>query len=182
MSRLAKKPIPVPAGVNVEERGASWVFTGPKGEITNTFSPLVSIEVGSTGVVVTLKASSKSKSAPAILGTTAALVRNALVGVSAGYEKKLEIEGVGYKVQQDGKDLTFALGFSHPVKYPAPEGITLTAEKNTILIKGVDKQKVGQVAAEIRAQKKPEPYKGKGIHYMGEVIRRKAGKKAASTA
>lgn len=182
MSRLAKKPIILPAGVSAEQRGDAWLFKGPKGEITTSFSPLVSIKVESEGVVVALKANSTEKIAPAILGTTAALVRNAIVGVSEGYEKKLEIEGVGYKVQQDGKDLTFALGFSHPVKYPAPAGITLTAEKNTILVKGVDKQQVGQVAAEIRAQKKPEPYKGKGIHYAGEVIRRKAGKKAAGTA
>ena len=182
MSRLAKKPIILPAGVSAEQRGDAWLFKGPKGEITTSFSSLVSIKVESEGIVVTLKASSTEKIAPAILGTTAALVRNAIVGVSEGYEKKLEIEGVGYKVQQDGKDLTFALGFSHPVKYPAPAGITLTAEKNTILVKGIDKQQVGQVAAEIRAQKKPEPYKGKGIHYAGEVIRRKAGKKAAGTA
>ncbi len=182
MSRLAKKPISIPTGVSVEERAGVWTFKGPKGEITNIFSPLVSVVVDATGVIVTRKEGSKSKNAPAILGTTAALVRNAIIGVSEGYEKKLEIEGVGYKVQQDGKDLTFALGFSHPVKYIAPAGITLIAEKNTVLIKGVDKQSVGQVAAEIRAQKKPEPYKGKGIHYTGEVIRRKAGKKAASTA
>ena len=117
-----------------------------------------------------------------MLGTTAALFKNCIEGVQNGFEKKLEIEGVGYRAQIDGKDLVLSLGFSHPVKIQAPEGITFKVEKNTIIINGVDKEQTGRVAAQIRAEKKPEPYKGKGIHYQGEIIRRKAGKKAVAAA
>ncbi len=179
MSRLAKKPIQIPAGVTAKRDGNSWVFKGPKGEVKKSFSPLVSIAEGDGVLSITL--ASNSKGARAILGTTAALVKNALTGVSVGFEKKLEIEGIGYKVQLDGAGLTFALGFSHPVKFLAPTGVAFKVEKNLITVSGADKEQVGKVAADVRALKEPEPYKGKGIHYVGEVIRRKAGKKAVGT-
>ncbi len=180
MSRLAKKPIQIPQGVTVQREGGLWVFKGPKGEVRKSFSALVSITEGDGALSITL-AGNKRGLALAILGTTAALVKNALLGVSAGFEKKLEIEGIGYKVQPDGAGLTFALGFSHPVKFSAPAGVVFKVEKNLITVSGADKEQVGKVAADIRALKEPEPYKGKGIHYVGEVIRRKAGKKAVGT-
>ncbi|KKS96556.1 50S ribosomal protein L6 [Candidatus Giovannonibacteria bacterium RIFCSPLOWO2_01_FULL_43_160] len=181
MSRLAKKPITLPPGVFVKKEGDFWIFKGPKGELRKSFSDYVNIEERDGAFLISLKNDS-IKNAYAMLGTTAALFKNCVDGVQNGFEKKLEIEGVGYRAQIDGKDLVLSLGFSHPVKIQAPEGITFKVEKNTITINGVDKEKTGLVAAKIRAEKKPEPYKGKGIHYMGEVIRRKAGKKAVSTA
>ncbi len=184
MSRLAKKPIMIPAGVTAKYENGVWMFRGPKGEIRQTFSPLVSIQETGGALQVSLhqELARREKNAPALLGTTAALVKNALEGASIGYSKKLELEGVGFKVQLEGKDLVFALGFSHPVRFRVPESIVFTVEKNTVTVSGPDKALVGKVAAEVRELKKPEPYKGKGIHYTGEVIRRKAGKKAVSTA
>jgi|SRR3989344_1320887 len=184
MSRLAKKPIKIPAGVTVTQEGDTWIFHGPKGDVRQTVPQIISIEKKDDALQVSLSAhaSPKQKWPRAMLGTIASLVRNALIGVIDGYEKKLELEGVGYKVQLEGKDLVLSLGFSHPVRVAAPEGITFAVEKNGITIKGVDKARVGKAAAEVRALKPPEPYKGKGIHYVGEVIRRKAGKKATSTA
>lgn len=181
MSRLAKKPITLPVGVSIKKEGDLWIFKGPKGELKKSFSDYVNIEERGGVFVISLKTDS-IKDAYAMLGTTAALFKNCIAGVLEGFEKKLEIEGVGYRAQIDGKDLVLSLGFSHPVKIQAPEGITFKVEKNTIIINGVDKEKTGLMAAQIRAEKKPEPYKGKGIHYLGEVIRRKAGKKAVSTA
>jgi len=179
MSRLAKKPIVIPAGTTVKRDGAFWIFKGPKGEIKKSFSEIISITEKDGALSVEL--ATNRKGARAILGTTAVLVKNAVEGVTNGFEKKLEIEGIGYKAQPEGTGLTFALGFSHPVKFPAPDGITLKVEKNLITVQGADKEHVGRVAADIRALKVPEPYKGKGIHYLGEVIRRKAGKKAVGT-
>ncbi len=181
MSRLAKKPITPPAGVSVKKESGFWIFNGPKGELKKSFSDCVNIEERDGTFMISLKNDS-IKDAYAMLGTTTALFKNCIVGVAEGFEKKLEIEGVGYRAQMDGKDLVLSLGFSHPVKIPAPDGITFKVEKNVITINGVDKEQTGRVAAQIRAEKKPEPYKGKGIHYLGEVIRRKAGKKAVSTA
>lgn len=181
MSRLAKKPITPPAEVSIKKEGGFWIFKGPKGELKKSFSNYVNIEERDGAFLISLKTDS-IKDAYAMLGTTAALFKNCIAGVAEGFEKKLEIEGVGYRAQMDGKDLVLSLGFSHPVKIPAQEGITFKVEKNTIIINGVDKEKTGLIAAQIRAEKKPEPYKGKGIHYLGEVIRRKAGKKAVSTA
>lgn len=184
MSRLARKPITMPKEVAANQDGDAWIFRGPKGEIKQIFPSIIAIEKTDDGLVVKLseRASQKQKWPRAMLGTAAALVRNAIKGVAEGFEKKLELEGVGYKVQLDGKDLVLALGFSHPVRFSAPEGIVFTVEKNSITVRGVDKAKVGKAAAELRSQKPPEPYKGKGIHYAGEVIRRKAGKKATSSA
>ena len=179
MSRLAKKPIILPQGVNVKKEGASWLFKGPRGELRKSFSEMVNISEQNGAFSISLRAGA-SKEGGAILGTAAALFKNAILGVSAGYEKKLEIEGIGFKAQLEGNDLILSLGFTHPVKIIAPGGIVFKIEKNIITVSGADKEMVGQVAAQIRKEKPPEPYKGKGIHYLGEIIRRKAGKKAVA--
>ena len=182
MSRLAKKPTKIPEGVSVKKEGGFWVFKGPKGELKKSFFQDIKIEEQDGAIVMAFKENIPTKEIYAMLGTTAALVKNCLLGVKDGYEKKLEIEGVGYRAQLDGANLVLSMGFTHPVKISAPEGISFKVEKNTITVSGIDKEKVGLISAEIRAVKPPEPYKGKGIHYMGEVIRRKAGKKAVATA
>ncbi len=179
MSRLAKKPIVIPKDVAVSHDGALWVFKGPKGEVKKSFHSSVVIEKKEDSLVVSLKNNAQHEKA--LLGTVASLVKNAIMGVVNGFEKKLEIEGIGYKAQLDGATLVLSLGFSHPVKILAPHDITFKVEKNLISITGIDKENVGQIAAKIRDQKPPEPYKGKGIHYLGEIIRRKAGKKAVGT-
>lgn len=176
MSRLSKKSIPLPPSVTAEERQGKFVVKGPKGELSVALLPDVSVSVGSEGIMVSHEGSSGTEN----VGTVWSLLQNAVAGVSEGFSKVLEIEGVGYRASIEGKALVLALGFSHPVRFEAPEGITISAEKNTITISGMDKELVGQVAAKIRSFKKPEPYKGKGIHYAGEVIRRKVGKKAAT--
>jgi len=179
MSRLAKKPISIPKEVSVKKEGLVLLFKGPKGELKRVFSGAVSIEISDGVAQVSLQKNAARKDYP-LLGTTVSILKNCLKGVADGFEKKLEIEGIGYKVQMDGKDLVLSLGFTHPVKIASPAGINFKVEKNTILVSGVDKELVGQVAASIRSKKPPEPYKGKGIHYAGEVIRRKAGKKAVA--
>jgi large subunit ribosomal protein L6 len=150
---------------------------GPKGTLSKPMNRLVNIEVGAEGVQVSPK--SESLEARATLGTYASHVRNMIEGVNTGFNKKLLVEGVGYKWDVKGKELNLALGFSHPVKLAIPEGLTVTIEKGVLNVAGFDKELVGQFAANVRALKKPEPYKGKGIRYEGEVIRRKQGKKAA---
>ncbi len=150
---------------------------GPKGTLVKPSHRLISIEVLKEGVQVSKKG--ESKEAQALVGTYASHMRNMLEGVTKGFAKKLMIEGVGYKWDVQGKNLNLALGFSHPVKVEIPEGLTVKADKGTLIIEGFNKEAVGQFAANIRALKKPEPYKGKGIRYEGEVIRRKQGKKAA---
>ncbi|OHA01462.1 MAG: 50S ribosomal protein L6 [Candidatus Sungbacteria bacterium RIFCSPLOWO2_02_FULL_48_13b] len=178
MSRVGKKPIEIPSGVSVVISNGSVTVKGPKGEITRSINPEVSLrQENSTLIVVPV---AKTKRTPALWGLTRAIVAHSVEGVSRGFEKKLEIEGIGYRVNLDGKDLVFALGFSHPVKFPAPAGIEFKVEKNVMTVSGFDKELVGETAAKIRALKKPEPYKGKGIHYQGEVVRRKAGKKATT--
>jgi large subunit ribosomal protein L6 len=153
---------------------------GPRGEIQREIRPEVKAEVqGDALIVMPVLETKKTR---AFWGLTRALLAHAVEGVHKGFEKKLELEGVGYRVNQEGKDLMFQLGFSHPVKFIAPAGIELKTEKNTITVSGANKELVGETAARIRALKKPEPYKGKGIHYVGEVIRRKAGKKASTAA
>ena len=177
MSRIGKMPIAVPAGVDVTIDGATVTVKGPKGELTRTFSDLVTVSREGEEIVVT--ANNETQDANAQHGLTRTLVHNMIVGVTDGYEKRLEFAGVGYRVQLKGTDLDMSLGYSHPVVYPAPEGITFEVPDNThIVVKGISKQQVGQVAAEIRAKRPPEPYKGKGIHYEGEHIRRKLGKAA----
>lgn len=173
MSRLAKNPIVVPPKTEVTISEGEVRVKGPKGTLVKNVGRTVSIEVGTDGVMV--KGSGQNV---ALAGTWASHIRNMIEGVNTGFTKKLFVEGVGYKWDVAGKTLNLALGFSHPVKMPIPEGLTVTADKGVLTIGGFDKEVVGQFAANVRAQKKPEPYKGKGIRYEGEVIRRKQGKKA----
>jgi large subunit ribosomal protein L6 len=180
MSRLGKNPIEIPAGVTVHIAGREVEVKGPKGSLKRIFNEDIKTEIVDGKVIVSI--ARKSKRSSALWGSVAAHVKNMIEGVMNGYVKKLEMEGIGYKAKLEGKGIVFALGFSHPVNFPQPEGITFLIEKNVITVSGIDKDIVGQTAAEIRGLKKPEPYKGKGIHYVGEVIRRKAGKKAATAA
>ncbi len=177
MSRIGKKPVQIPAGVEVTVNGNHIVVKGSKGSLEMDFYEKLTVEVEDG--VLTVARPDDERDSRARHGLTRALIQNMVTGVSEGFEKKLELAGVGYRVQQKGKDLEFSLGFSHPVIYNAPEGITFEVPDNThVNVKGIDKQQVGQVAAEIRGKRPPEPYKGKGIHYVGEHIRRKLGKAA----
>lgn len=176
MSRIGKLPIDIPAGVTITVDGNVTV-TGPKGTLNTPVLPHVDVTIQDNVLTVTRK--SDEKMAKAQHGLMRALINNMVVGVTKGFEKKLEINGVGFRVSGGGQAINLSLGFSHPIEYKAMEGVSLTVEKNTITVSGIDKQKVGQVAAEIRALKKPEPYKGKGIKYADEVILRKAGKTGA---
>lgn len=177
MSRIGKLPIQIPAGVTITVDQGVINVTGPKGNLSQVLLPHVDITID--GDTLTVSRKSDEKIARAQHGLMRALINNMVVGVSKGFEKKLELNGVGYRVSGGGNSLNLTLGFSHPVEYKAGEGIQLTVEKNLITVAGIDKQKVGQTAAEIRALKKPEPYKGKGIKYVDEVIVRKAGKAGA---
>ncbi|HSQ42104.1 MAG TPA: 50S ribosomal protein L6 [Fibrobacteraceae bacterium] len=176
MSRVGKKPIEIPKGVKVSINGKTVNVEGPKGKLSHTVHEILDIKKEGETIVITRP--DDLKFTRAIHGTTRALVANLCKGVGEGYKKTLEIVGVGYRVEQQGKDLNLVLGYSHPVIYKAPEGISLKADGQLkIIIEGVDKQKVGQAAAEIRKFRRPEPYKGKGIRYEGESVRRKQGKK-----
>jgi large subunit ribosomal protein L6 len=177
MSRLAKRPIPVPAQTEITLSAEEVRIKGPKGTLVRPIHRLITIEKGAEGVAVTSQ--SQSLEARAALGTYASHVRNMFEGVTKGFSKRLLIEGVGFKWEVSGKTLNLSLGFSHPVKVPIPEGLTVVVDKGALIVSGFDKEAVGQFTANIRALKKPEPYKGKGIRYDGEVIRRKQGKKAA---
>ena len=173
MSRIGKKPIPLPAGVKYTVQGNVATVEGPKGKVTALIADGISLET-KDGVLHVVRESDKY--AP-FHGLTRALVFNAVHGVTEGWKKELDIVGVGYKAAMEGGNLRLDLGYSHPINYVAPEGITIGVEKNTHLtVNGIDRQLVGQVAADIRKFRKPEPYKGKGVQYTGEVIRRKAGK------
>jgi large subunit ribosomal protein L6 len=175
MSRIGKQEIEIPAGVKIVQNGGNISVTGPKGTISKIFRDDVAITIGDKTVTLNIKRNDKfSKS---LWGTYASHIKNMIKGVETPYQKKLILEGVGFKSEVKGKEFNFALGFSHPVIVPIPEGITATAEKNNITITGIDKELVGSFTAMIRALKKPEPYKGKGMRYEGEVIRRKQGKK-----
>ena len=174
MSRIGKQPIEIPAGVTITVGDKEITVAGPKGSLVVPVQPQTETKVEGTQIVVTRK--DDEPKSRAWHGLQRALLNNAVEGVTKGFEKKLEINGVGFRLQGGGKQIEMALGFSHPVKYKAPEGVTLTTNKMEITVSGIDKQKVGQVAAEIRSLKKPEPYKGKGIKYADEVILRKAGK------
>ena len=174
LSRIGKLPVAIPAGVTITVDSGDVVVKGPKGELTQFITPAVEVKVEDGHVTVHPK--DESKTARAQHGLMRALINNMVIGVTKGYEKRLEVNGVGFRVSSNNNELEMALGFSHPVKYKAPEGITVTNEKMTIIVSGINKQQVGQVAAEIRALKKPEPYKGKGIKYADEQILRKAGK------
>ena len=177
MSRIGKKPVQIPAGVTVTIDGTTVSAKGSKGELTRTFSELVSITMD--GDVLTVARVDESKESNAQQGLVRTLIHNMVVGVSEGFEKKLELTGVGYRAALKGKDLDLSLGYSHPVIFACPENISFEVPDNThITVKGISKEQVGQVAAEIREKRPPEPYKGKGIHYEGEHIRRKLGKAA----
>lgn len=176
MSRLAKKPIQVPAKVSIENAGGVLTVKGPKEILTRPVHSAVQVEVTPEGVMVT--AANDSRLARALVGTYAAHVRAMLSGVETPWKKVLVLNGVGYRVELRGNELVLNVGFSHPVALKVPEGITVTIAKNVITIEGADKQRVGQFAAEVRDVKRPEPYLGKGIKYEDEVIRRKQGKKA----
>lgn len=177
MSRIANNPITVPAGVEININGNSVKIKGKKGEMSHQVHNLVS--VSQEDGVVRLAANNNSKFAKALSGTTRALLQNLVTGVTDGFEEKLEIIGVGYRAQAEGKALNLTLGFSHPVKFDVPEGITIeTPSQTEIVIKGMDKRLVGQVAANIRNYRPPEPYKGKGVRYVNEHIIRKEAKKA----
>jgi large subunit ribosomal protein L6 len=176
MSRVGKKPVPVPAGVTAKVEGQHVAMKGGKGELNFTAPQEVSVKLEGGGVVVTPLG--PDKRSRAMWGTTRARVQNLVIGVTKGFEKKLEISGVGYKAAVAGKNLQLSLGYSHDVVYPIPAGITIVTPRPTeIGISGIDKQQVGQVAAEIREFRGPEPYKGKGVKYAGEFIFRKEGKK-----
>lgn len=174
MSRIGKQPIEIPAGVTITVGETEITVTGPKGTLMVPVQPQTKVTVAD-GVATVTRENDEPK-VRAWHGLQRALLNNAVEGVSKGFEKKLEINGVGFRLSGGGQDIEMALGFSHPVKYHAPEGVELATNKMEITVSGIDKQKVGQVAAEIRALKKPEPYKGKGIKYANEVILRKAGK------
>ena len=176
MSRVAKKPVELPKGVEVKHAAGAMSVKGPKGELSMELNSEVVVKVEDSQI--TFEARSGSRFATAISGTTRSLVNNMVLGVSDGYERKLELVGVGYRAKAQGKKLNLTLGFSHPVDYAVPEGITVeTPSQTEVLIKGIDKQKVGQVAAEIRRYRPPEPYKGKGVRYAGEHVALKEAKK-----
>jgi large subunit ribosomal protein L6 len=176
MSRIAKQPIPLPAGVSVTVNAGAVAVKGAKGELRRNFP--AAIRVVQDGGEVKISLDDASGEYHAMSGTARALVRNMVTGVSKGFERRLTLVGVGYRAQVQGKALNLTLGFSHPVSYPVPEGITIeTPSQTEIVIKGIDKQKVGQVAAEIRAYRPPEPYKGKGVRYADEQVVLKEAKK-----
>jgi large subunit ribosomal protein L6 len=176
MSRIGKLPIAVPSGVDVKIDGQTVNVKGPKGSLTHTIVEPISLERAEDGTLQ-VKRPNDERQNRALHGLTRTLVNNLVVGVTAGYEKKLEIHGVGYRVALKGTELEFQLGYSHSIKVPAPEGITFTVENPTrFSVSGIDKQLVGEVSANIRKLRKPDPYKGKGVRYAGEKIRRKVGK------
>ena len=178
MSRIGKKPIEIPAGVEVKINGQNISIRGPKGELGILARPEVKIEQKDNKIIL----NADKEEANAFWGLTRALVANMIKGVTLGFQKQLEVVGVGYRVALEGQDLVLSLGFSHPVKIKAPAGIKFSLEKTIITVEGIDKGLVGQVAADIRKAKPPEPYKGKGIRYVGEQVRKKEGKKAVATA
>ena len=176
MSRVAKNPINLPKGVEINVSAESISVKGPKGAME--LRAHADVEIAREGDVVQLRPAAGDESRYAITGTYRALINNMVQGVSEGFERKLELVGVGYRAQAQGNKLNLTLGFSHPVEYPVPQGITIeTPSQTEILVKGIDKQKVGQVAAEIRSYRPPEPYKGKGVRYANEQIIRKEAKK-----
>ncbi|HUT96185.1 MAG TPA: 50S ribosomal protein L6 [Candidatus Paceibacterota bacterium] len=179
MSRIGKQPIIIPGGVEVKIDKDLILVKGKKGELTQKLTPEIEVEIKDKEIL--LKEARKTKNSSALWGTFRALIANMVEGASKGFEKKLIIEGIGYKAAMSGNKLVLSLGYSHIIEIEVPKGIEFRVEKNTIIISGADKQMVGQTAAEIRSYRKPEPYKGKGIKYEGEIIRRKAGKKAVAT-
>lgn len=177
MSRIGKRPIPLPTGVTAQIAGRKITVKGPKGEISRTVHPELALAVEDNAIVV--RRPSDEGRHKALHGLTRTLLANMVHGVTSGYAKSLEIQGVGYKAEPKPFGVQLTVGFSHPVPYHAPKGITISVDNNVILkVEGIDKELVGQVAAELRQVRPPEPYKGKGIRYVGELVRRKAGKTA----
>lgn len=182
MSRIGKNPVRLPKGVSIATSGRTLTVKGPKGELAYTHRPEVEVEVDSALVTVHNRRPARDKVARAYHGMTRALLQNMVKGVSDGFERKLEINGVGYTVKKEGDALVFALGYAHPVRVPIPATVQVDVPVQTqVVIRGCDKQQVGQFAAALRSLKPPEPYKGKGIKYDDEVIRRKAGKAFGSS-
>jgi large subunit ribosomal protein L6 len=178
MSRIGKKPVTVPQGVTLDLKGSEVAVKGPKGELRRQLHPEMQLALAD-GIFTVTRPSEEQKH-KALHGLTRTLVQNMIDGVSKGFTKTLEIQGVGYKAEAKPYGVNLVVGFSHPVKYEAPKGIKISVENNTtVKIEGADKEKVGQVAAELRAVRPPEPYKGKGVRYQGEQVRRKAGKTGA---
>ncbi|NUL49426.1 50S ribosomal protein L6 [Cellulosimicrobium funkei] len=174
MSRIGRLPITVPSGVEIKIDGGNVAVKGPKGELSHAVASPIEITLEEGTVTVTRP--NDERESRSLHGLTRTLISNMIVGVTDGYEKQLEVIGTGYRVQAKGSDLEFALGYSHPVPVKAPEGITFKVEGNKVTVAGIDKQRVGETAANIRKLRRPDPYKGKGVRYAGEVIRRKAGK------
>ena len=178
MSRIGKKPILIPENVEVKIDGQKVMIKGPKGELQREIRPEIKVETKNNQIFVSPQI--ETKKTKAFWGLTRALIANMIKGVTEGFEKKLEIEGLGFRALLEGNDLLLYVGFTQPIKIEAPEGIKFSVEKNIITVSGADLEKVSQVAAKIRKVKPPEPYKGKGIRYLGEVVRRKVGKKAVT--
>jgi large subunit ribosomal protein L6 len=174
MSRVGKNPIPIPSGVKVNVSGQRVTVEGPRGKLEHDVHPLIKAAVADGKVLVTR--GNDSRESRALHGLTRALLANFVRGVKDGFQKSLELQGVGYRAAKQGSAINFQLGYSHPIVFEPPPGIELTVERNVVTVSGIDKQAVGQIAAHIRALRKPEPYKGKGIRYVGERVRRKAGK------
>lgn len=177
MSRVGKKQIKIPSGVEVKVDGKVVSVKGPKGLLKQELHPVVSLEIANDTIVVKIE-NEDNKQQRSLWGLFASLLDNMIIGVTTGFSKQLEINGVGFKANAAGKKLVLNVGFSHPVEYNVPEGLEIKTEGNVITVSGIDKQLVGEVAAQIRKVKKPEPYKGKGIKYVGEEIKKKAGKAA----
>ena len=177
MSRIGRRPVPIPKGVSVRMDNGTFVAEGPKGKHAERIHPEMQVQIAAAEVQVARP--SEAKFHKSLHGLSRTLIANSIKGVSEGFSKKLEIRGVGYKAELRGKALVLALGYSHPIEFPVPEGIDIAVESPTLIaVKGIDKQRVGQIAAEIRGFRPPEPYKGKGIRYEGETVRQKAGKTA----
>ena len=176
MSRIGKQPITIPAGVSVVDNKSSLTVKGPKGELVQKYPDQISFKQENQELIVAR--TNDDWQSKAYHGLFRSLVANSILGVVEGFEKKLEVNGIGYRVGIENKELVLHVGFSHPINYKIPEDLDITVTKNQITVRGIDKQRVGQIAAEIRSIKKPEPYKGKGIKYLDEVIQRKAGKGA----
>jgi large subunit ribosomal protein L6 len=185
MSRLGKKPILIPEGISVKFENGTLTVKGPLGEISRNFKDdiVISVDKGAVNLKPNpAKKTRRTKEISSLWGTYASHIRNMINGVAKGFTKVLVIEGIGYRATKEDSTLILSLGFSHPVKVAIPQGVDLKIEKNTIIISGADKEQIGTFAAKVRAFKKPEPYKGKGIRYQGEIVRHKAGKKAVATA
>lgn len=178
MSRVGRKPIEIPQGVEVQIDGQKVTVKGPKGELSRTVLSDIAVTKSDTELVVAPREKEYAKQVQAFWGLERSLLSNLVSGVTEGFEKRLEIQGVGYRAVIEGENIVLSIGFSHPVPLSIPEGVTVSVEKNIIVVSGIDKGKVTGFAAKIKRQKPPEPYKGKGIRYEGEVVRRKLGKRA----